>query len=66
MITEPTYTVPFLYDILQHKSAPVTAPVSLDVPGSKSITNRPCCWPRWLTAPPVCRAYCFLTIPDIF
>ena len=40
MIAEPTYTVPFLYDILQQKSAPVTAPVSPDVPGSKSITNR--------------------------
>ncbi|HBA48066.1 MAG TPA: 3-phosphoshikimate 1-carboxyvinyltransferase [Lachnospiraceae bacterium] len=40
MITETTYTVPFLYDILRHKSVPPTAPVSLDVPGSKSITNR--------------------------
>lgn len=39
MITETTYTVPFLYDILGHKSVPA-APVSLDVPGSKSITNR--------------------------
>ena len=40
MITETTYTVPFLYDTLQNKKTAVTAPVSPDVPGSKSITNR--------------------------
>lgn len=39
MIAETTYTVPFLYDILRQKPVP-SAPVSLDVPGSKSITNR--------------------------
>lgn len=40
MITETTYAVPFLYDILRQKSVPTATPVSLDVPGSKSITNR--------------------------
>ncbi len=39
MITETTYPVPFLYDILRQKPVPA-APVCLDVPGSKSITNR--------------------------
>lgn len=39
MITEATYTVPFLYEILRKKGSPST-PVTLEVPGSKSITNR--------------------------
>ena len=38
MITEKTYSVPFIY----HTKSSRNTPIEADVPGSKSITNRPC------------------------
>lgn len=40
MITKNTYSVPYLYDRLRQKSFSAAAPLEVDVPGSKSITNR--------------------------
>ena len=40
MITDNTYQVPCLYHTLQTRAIPVNRPLTLQVPGSKSITNR--------------------------
>lgn len=40
MITENIYAVPFLYNTLPENAGPAATPVTVDVPGSKSITNR--------------------------
>ncbi len=40
MPTPNTYEIPYLYDILQKRERPIVSPVTVSVPGSKSITNR--------------------------
>ena len=40
MPTSNIYEVPFLYDILQKRDRSTVSPVTVSVPGSKSITNR--------------------------
>lgn len=40
MPTSNIYEVPFLYDILQKRDRSIVSPMTVSVPGSKSITNR--------------------------
>lgn len=40
MITDTTYSVPYIYPSIQSGKVPFAGPLTVDVPGSKSITNR--------------------------
>ena len=40
MITDTAYSVPYIYPSIQSGPVPFTGPLTVDVPGSKSITNR--------------------------
>ena len=40
MSTDTTYSVPCIYPSIQAKTVPFAGPLTVNVPGSKSITNR--------------------------
>lgn len=60
-----TYSVPFIYDSIQMKGVPA-GPLEINVPGSKSITNRALLLATLAEGVSTLRGVLFPTIPDIF